>query len=165
MLFVFIACDKNESTQPNEPATTTVSVDVTYNVADMYDLAKILDLKVVYTDKDGKEKQEIISATPWKKTWQDIQSIKLDRPTTLLNAKLKLVYTRKPDFQNTQASYKIGKGFWIAYNLNIAGAPKQGGTPENPSTLTVGKDKIEDYITKFLEAKHEDSVTISVMPK
>lgn len=147
LLLGLSACgsDSKEDTPPEEKVTA----DVTYNVAGEQDLLTVSTITVKYTGKDGNEVEETVTALPWKKEIKEIEV-----PFT---ATLKIFYALKSGLSLDKDTYKLGYGSGIAYTTTDGQFKYFSGS----SSMTIAKDKVEEYIALLEERSHESSEEIT----
>lgn len=134
--FSLTSCSNDDDNTPTEPETVTATVK--YSMADRYDLSKLVDMKVYYTNNDGKEANEVVTAATWEKTLT-----KAPVPGTY-QVKVTYVRNNKPLEQD---SYKFGTGLILSFTTS-SGNMKSTGSARS---VTISKSKVEEYLKKFTE--------------
>lgn len=134
--FLLTSCDGSGKSQEPEAVTATVK----YSMPDRYDLSKLVDIKVYYTDIDGTEASEVVTTSTWEKT--------LTKAPVPGNYHLKVVYVRN-DKPLEQESYKLGKGLALSY---VTSNGKMESVNTAGFTLT-NKSGVEEYIKRLTEEK------------
>jgi hypothetical protein len=123
-----------------------ITADVTYTVNDAVDVATLFDIAVEYADADG-VKSETIAALPWSKS---VHVAKIP-----FNATLKVTYTAKNSY-DAKEKYEVGFASGISYSTSDG----QGINFFGESKMTIGADKIADFVAKYTGTSKEWSENI-----
>ena len=138
------SCNKDDDNVPSEPETATATVK--YSIGDRYELSKLVDIKVYYTNNEGKEVNEVITTPTWEKT--------LTKAPVPGIYQMKVTYVRN-DKPLEQENYTLGTGLTLSVvtsNGNIESIGKTG-------SAIISKSQIEKYLQKLTEEKVSIEIT------
>lgn len=138
------SCSSDDDNTPTEPEVVTATVK--YSIADRYDLPKLVDMKVYYTNNEGKEVNEDITTATWEKTLT-----KAPVPGTY---QAKVVYVRN-NKSLEQDSYKFGTGMTLSFTTSNGNMKSTGQT----GSATVSKDNVEEYLKRLTEENISIAIT------
>lgn len=148
LVFALSSCEQKDPVTPDPPPPPAATATVTYVLDDVLDLAKLVDIKVIYTGEDKLEKQELLTSSSFSKT------IKVNLPFAAI---LKIIFTKKPDLVLDQETYRINNSFGLSYKTSTGNSDIVMRT----SSMTIPKHQAERYIDSLTTKKYETSFEIT----